>query len=66
MGSTDRMIRLLAAAMIIFFYLNGTISATTGVILGIVAGIFILTSFIGFCPLYMPFGFSTCKKSSSR
>lgn len=62
MGSADRIIRILIAAIIVILFATGTISGTLGIILLVVAGIFVLTSFISTCLLYMPFGFSTCKK----
>ncbi|WP_083760691.1 YgaP family membrane protein [Robiginitalea biformata] len=61
MGSVDRVIRLLIAAVIGVLYYTGTVSGTLGIVLLILAGVFILTSFISFCPLYAPFGLSTCK-----
>ena len=61
MGSADRVIRLLIAAVIGVLYYTGTVSGTLGIVLLILAGVFILTSFISFCPLYAPFGLSTCK-----
>lgn len=61
MGSTDRIIRSLIAAVIAVLYFTGTISGTLGVVLLVVAGVFLLTSFISFCPLYAPFGLRTCK-----
>lgn len=60
MGSTDRIIRFLLAAVIVVLYTTGTISGTLGVVLLVLAGVFVLTSFISFCPLYAPFGLSTC------
>ncbi len=60
MGSADRIIRLVLAAIIAVLYTTGTISGTFGVVLLILAGVFVLTSFISFCPLYAPFGLSTC------
>jgi hypothetical protein len=60
MGTTDKVIRIAVAAVIGFLYYNGTISGTLGVVLLGLAGIFVLTSFISFCPLYAPFGLSTC------
>ncbi|WP_420592958.1 YgaP family membrane protein [Robiginitalea biformata] len=60
MGSADRVIRLLIAAVIGVLYYTGTVSGTLGIVLLILAGVFILTSFISFCPLYAPFGLSTC------
>ncbi len=61
MGSTDRIIRFLVAAIIAVLYFSGTISGTLGIVLLVVAAVFLLTSFISFCPLYAPFGLSTCK-----
>ena len=50
MGSTDRIVRFIAAAVIGVLYYTGTISGTLGLVLLILAGIFLLTSFISFCP----------------
>ncbi|MGW9685951.1 YgaP family membrane protein [Flagellimonas sp. 2504JD1-5] len=60
MGSADRIIRFVVAAIIAILYFTGTLSGTLGIILLVLAGIFVLTSFISFCPLYAPFGISTC------
>ncbi|HNR19315.1 MAG TPA: DUF2892 domain-containing protein [Bacteroidia bacterium] len=62
MGSTDKAIRLLLAALVAILYFTGTINGLIAIILGIFAVIFALTSFISFCPLYLPFGISTLKK----
>lgn len=62
MGSTDKAIRLLLAALVAILYFTGTINGLMAIILGIFAVIFALTSFISFCPLYLPFGISTLKK----
>ncbi len=61
-GNADKIIRIIAAVIIGLLYFTQQISGTTAIILLILAGIFILTSFIGFCPLYLPFGISTRKK----
>ncbi|MBX2992181.1 MAG: DUF2892 domain-containing protein [Bacteroidetes bacterium] len=63
MGTTDRILRVVAALILGFLLLNGTISGTLGVVLGILAIILLATSAIGFCPLYMPFKLSTTTKS---
>ena len=60
MGSADRIIRIIIAAIVGILYFTGTISGTLGLILLILAGIFVLTSLISFCPLYTPFGIHTC------
>lgn len=64
MGSLDKVVRILAAVIIAVLYYTNIISGTVAIVLLILAGIFILTSFISFCPLYLPFGLSTRKKSS--
>jgi hypothetical protein len=62
MGGADRLIRLLVAVAISALYFTGTISGTLGLVLVVLGGIFLLTSAVSFCPLYAPFGTSTCKK----
>ena len=61
MGTIDKVIRILIAVVISVLFFTNMISGTLAIILLIVAGIFILTSFISFCPLYYPFGISTHK-----
>lgn len=61
MGSTDRLIRVILAAIMAVLYFTGTITGTLGIVLLVLAGVFVLTSLIRFCPLYAPFGISTCK-----
>jgi hypothetical protein len=63
MGSIDRIIRILLAIVVIVLYLNGSITGVAAIILGILAIVFILTSLIGFCPLYWPFKISTIGKA---
>ncbi|HLP65420.1 DUF2892 domain-containing protein [Flavobacterium sp.] len=60
MGSADRIIRLIIAAVLGFLFYNGTISGTLGIIAVIVAGVFALTSLVSFCPLYPLLGITTC------
>lgn len=62
MGTTDKAIRILIAVVIGGLYFTNTISGTLAVILGFLAIVFVLTSFISFCPLYLPFGVNTSKK----
>lgn len=66
MGTADKMIRIVAAIIMVALYLNGILSGTIGLVLLIVAAIFIFTSFISFCPLYLPFGISTRKKQEDK
>lgn len=60
MGSADRIIRVIIAAIVGVLYFTGTITGTLGIVLLILAGVFVLTSLISFCPLYAPFGIRTC------
>jgi hypothetical protein len=62
MGTIDRVIRILVAVVIIALYFMGEITGTAAIILMIFAAVFILTSFMSFCPLYLPFGLSTAGK----
>jgi hypothetical protein len=62
MGTIDKAVRLLIAVVIAILYFTNQISGTAAIILLVLAGVFILTSLISFCPLYAPFGISTCKK----
>lgn len=61
MGGTDRIIRLIVAAIAVVLYFTGTLTGTLGIIALVAAAIFTLTSVISFCPLYAIFGLNTCK-----
>lgn len=61
MGTADRVIRVLIAAVIAVLFFMGIVEGTLGIVLLVVAGIFLLTSVVSFCPLYAPFGIKTCK-----
>jgi hypothetical protein len=63
MGTIDRIIRILLAIVVIILYMTGSIIGVTAIILGILAFVFILTSLIGFCPLYVPLKISTIGKA---
>ena len=62
MGSTDKIIRILIAIVIAALFFTNVISGTLGMVLLVLAGVFVLTSLISFCPLYTLFGMSTCPK----
>jgi hypothetical protein len=62
MGNADRMIRIIIAAIVAILFFTNVISGTLGIVLMALAGIFVLTSLISFCPLYAPFGITTCKR----
>lgn len=62
MGLIDKIIRIIVAVVIAILYFTGQISGIAAIILGILAIIFIATSLIGTCPLYLPFKINTIKK----
>ena len=64
MGTADKTIRLVIAAIIGYLYYQGTLTGTLGTVLLVLAVIFAVTSFISFCPLYSPLGITTCKTKS--
>lgn len=61
MGSADKTIRLIVAGVIALLYFTNIIGGTVGLILLALGGVFVLTSVVGFCPLYAPLGINTCK-----
>jgi hypothetical protein len=62
MGTADRVVRTIVALAIAALYFTGRISGTVAIVLGIFAVVFLVTSFISWCPAYLPFGISTAKK----
>ncbi len=61
MGRIDQTLRLLAAAVIAILLIAGILKGTAAVVLAILAAVFVITTFVGFCPLYKPLGISTKK-----
>lgn len=62
MGGFDKLIRIVLAAIFAILYFNGIISGNLGIVLLGLSFVFVLTSFISFCPLYVPLGINTCPK----
>jgi hypothetical protein len=62
MGGADRIIRVIVAIVFAVLYFTGTVTGTVGLVLIILGGVFLATSLVSFCPLYLPFGINTCKK----
>jgi len=65
MGTIDRTVRLIAVAIVAGLYFAGQISGTIAIVLGVLAAIFLVTSIMGFCPLYVPLHLSTKKHGHS-
>lgn len=60
MGGADRIIRTLLAITAIVLYATGTVTGTIGIVLIVLSAVFLLTSFVSFCPLYALVGLNTC------
>lgn len=61
MGSVDQLVRLVVAITIGLLYYNNIIEGTLGIVLSVIALIFLFTSMVGYCPMYAIFGMNTCK-----
>ena len=66
MGNTDRIIRIIIAAVIAYLYFSGTVTGTLGIVLLVVGAVFLLTSLVGVCGLYSVIGVNTCKVKPSE
>lgn len=66
MGNADRIIRVIVAVIIAALFFTNVISGTLGIVLLALAAVFVLTSLVSFCPLYLPFGLSTCPKEEGK
>lgn len=62
MGSIDKIVRILLAVVVGILYFTGVITGTLGIVLLVLAGVFVFTSFISFCPLYTLIGLNTTGK----
>lgn len=61
MSNTDRIIRVVLAAVFAYLYFGGIVTGALGIVLVGLGGVFLLTSIVAFCPLYAPFRLSTYK-----
>lgn len=66
MGKIDRIIRVVVALVVGLLYYMGVISGMVAIILLIIGGIFLLTSLVSTCPLYLPFGISTRREKETK
>ncbi|MFZ1527932.1 MAG: DUF2892 domain-containing protein [Ferruginibacter sp.] len=60
MGNADRIIRILLAAVMAYLYFSDRVTGTLGIVLVVLAAVFVLTSIVSFCPLYKIVGLNTC------
>lgn len=61
MSNTDRIVRVLLAAVLAYLYFSGIATGLLGIVLLVLAAVFLLTAIVAFCPLYLPFKISTYK-----
>jgi hypothetical protein len=62
MSNLDRIIRVIIAALFAYLYFGGIVTSVFGIILVVLGAVFLLTSIVAFCPLYVPFKISTFKR----
>jgi len=62
MGTIDWVLRTVLAVLVGVFYFTGHITGIAAIVLGIIAVIFLVTSAVGYCPLYVPLKISTRKE----
>ncbi len=66
MGNTDRIIRVVVAIVLGVLYFTGQVTGTMGIVALVLAAVFVLTSLVGTCPLYLPFGIRTNSKKDKK
>ncbi len=66
MGAADRVIRLVVVAVIAALYFTGQVTGTAAIILAVIGILLLVTSLVGWCPSYLPFGISTRKNETAR
>jgi len=64
-GKTDKIVRVVLAIVFIGLIFFANLGNAVNIILGVLAAVFVVTSLVGTCPLYMPFKMSTCKKDDA-
>jgi hypothetical protein len=61
LSNTDRIVRVVLAALFAYLYFGGIVTGTLGIVLVVLGAVFLLTAIFAFCPLYLPFKLSTYK-----
>lgn len=61
LSNLDRVVRAILAAVFAYLYFGGIVTGVLGIVLVVLAAVFLVTAVIAFCPLYAPFKFSTYK-----
>ena len=66
LSTVDRIVRVVIAAVFAVLLITGVVSGIWATILGILAVVFLATSLVSFCPLYAPFGITTCPAQKAQ
>lgn len=66
MGTIDRGVRVAVAILLAILIFTNVVSGWPAIVLGVLAIVFVGTSLIGFCPLYLPFGLNTCGRTAGK
>ena len=66
MGSTDRVIRVIIAAVVAILFFTKVIPGVLGIVLLVLAGVFVFTSTVSFCPIYAVLGIRSCPVETSE
>jgi len=61
LSNTDRIVRVVVAALFAYLYFGGIVTGPLGIVLVVLGAVFLLTALVAFCPLYAPFKFNTYK-----
>ncbi len=61
LSNTDRIVRVVLAALLAYLYFGGIVTGTLGIVLVVIGVVLLFTAVVAFCPLYAPFKFSTYK-----
>lgn len=60
LGNFDRIVRVVAAAILVLLVYTGVLVGAPGIAGLVVAVVLFITALVGFCPAYRLFGLSTC------
>ena len=64
-SQTDRIIRVIIAAVAVTLSFTNVITGTVALVLSALATILVLTSLVNFCPIYWTFGLTTLRKKNN-
>jgi hypothetical protein len=66
MGMADRVLRIIIAIVIGALYFTGYLYAWWGIVLLVLAILFVITGFMGFCPVYRIIGINSCARKPEK